>query len=115
MPDGTTRFHLQDDKARKMFEEISLMVSSTIFDVFSFDFIEVSNEGFTGIEPGNIFIPLSMSRKLFRNEPAVEKQIVISRGVRTIKAVYRDLPANSNIDNCMYMAMIPEGGVSKMD
>jgi len=101
-----TRFHLQDDEARNVFEENSLMVSSTFFDVFSFDFIEGSNEGFIDIESGNIFIPLSMSRKLFGNEPAVGKQIVMSNGgIRTIKAVYRDFPTNSTVGNYMYLAM----------
>ena len=107
---GTTRFHLQDDEARNIFEENSSMVTSTFFDVFSFDFLEGANEGFIDIESGNIFIPLSMARKLFGNEPAVGKQIVLDRGgVRTIKAVYRDFPANSTVGNYMYLAMIAEG------
>jgi putative ABC transport system permease protein len=105
---GSTRFHLKDDDARNVFEEISSMVTSSFFDVFSFDFMEGSNEGFIDIESGNIFIPLSMARKLFGNEPAVGKQIVFEsdRWVRTIKAVYRDFPENTIIGNCMYLAMI---------
>jgi putative ABC transport system permease protein len=110
MRQTTTRFHLQDDEGRNMFEENSVMVSAAFFDVFSFDFVEGSNEGFIDIESGNIFIPVSMSRKLFGNEPAVGKQIVRDGGggVRTIKAVYRDFPANSTVGNCMYLAMIAE-------
>ena len=105
-----TRFHLLDDEARNMFEENSLMVTSTFFDVFSFDFVEGSNEGFIDIESGNIFIPLSMSRKLFGSEPAVGKQIMCEGGggVRTIKAVYRDFPKNSTVGNYMYLAMMAD-------
>ena len=105
-----TRFHLQDDEARNIFEENSLIVSSTFFDVFSFDFVEGSNEGLIDIESGNIFIPLSMSRKLFGNEPAVGKQIMMSNGsgIRTIKAVYHDFPSNTTVGNYMYMAMLAE-------
>ena len=104
---GFTRFHLQDDDARNIFEETSSMVVSTLFDVFSFDFMEGTNEGFIDIESGNIFIPLSMARKLFGNEPAVGKQIVLENGgIRTIKAVYRDFPANSTVGNYMYLALI---------
>jgi len=107
---GETRFYLQDDEARNMFEETSLIVTSTYFDVFSFDFVEGSNEGLIDIESGNIFIPLSMSRKLFGNGPAVGKQIMTnSGGVRTIRAVYRDFPANSSVGNLMYFAMLAEG------
>ena len=107
---NTTRFHLQDDEARNIFEENSLIVTSTFFDVFSFAFIEGSNEGFIDIESGNVFIPVSMSRKLFGNERAVGKQIMLDNGgVRTVKAVYRDFPANSTVGNYMYLAMIADG------
>ena len=103
---GTMRFHLVEDEARNVYEESSSMVSSTFFDVFSFDFMEGSNEGFIDIESGNIFIPLSMAKKLFGNEPAVGKQIMREDGggVRTIKAVYRDLPKNSIVGNHLYSA-----------
>ena len=49
-----------------------------------------SAEGVISIESGNIFIPLSMARKLFGNEPAVGKQIMLEGGggTRTIKAVF---------------------------
>ena len=103
---GTMRFHLVEDEARNVYEESSSMVSSTFFDVFSFDFMEGSNEGFIDIESGNIFIPLSMAKKLFGNEPAVGKQIMREdgAGIRTIKAVYRDFPKNSIVGNHLYSA-----------
>ena len=105
---GSTRFHMNDDETRNVFEETSSMITSSFFDVFSFDFIEGSNEGVISIESGNIFIPVSISRKLFGNESAVGKQIMLEGGggARTIKAVYRDFPANSTVCNYMYMAMI---------
>ena len=103
---GTMRFHLVEDEAQNVYEESSSMVSSTFFDVFSFDFMEGSNEGLIDIESGNVFIPLSMARKLFGNEPAVGKQIMREDGggIRTIKAVYRDLPENSIVGNHLYSA-----------
>ena len=101
-----TRFYVQDDDGRNMYDEKSVMVTSSFFDVFNFDFMEGSNEGFIDIESGNIFIPLSMAHKLFGKEPAVGKQIMLSSGgPRTIKAVYRDFPANSAVDNLMYLVM----------
>ena len=105
---GSSRFYLKDDSARNIFTENSSIVSSTFFDVFSFDYIEGSNEGLIDTVSGNVFIPLSLSRKLFGNEQAVGKQIVMesSGGIRIIKAVYRDFPGNSSIGNYMYSAMI---------
>ena len=104
---GVIRFHLAGDDAQNVFEEKTLNVSSTFFDVFSFDFMEGSNEGLISIESGNVFIPLSMAKKLFGNEPAVGKQIMRkdAGGIRTIKAVYRDFPENSTIGNYMYLAL----------
>jgi putative ABC transport system permease protein len=109
---GTIRFHLVDDDARNVFEETSSNVSPTFFDVFSFDFLEGSNEGLISIESGNMFIPLSMSKKLFGNESAVGKQIMRedAGGLRTIKAVYRDFPKNSTVGNHIYLA-IQEGAL----
>ena len=105
---NTTRFRLTEGDTRNIFEETSSMVTSSFLDVFSFDFVDGSNEGVINIESGNFFIPESMSRKLFGNESAVGKQIELEGGggVRTIKAVYRDFPANSSIGNNIYMVMM---------
>jgi putative ABC transport system permease protein len=101
----TTRFHVDEDNgARNFYEENALIVTPSFFEVFSFDFVEGSTD--TYIAPGNVFIPLSLSRKLFGNEPAVGRQIVRRGwGNQTVMAVYRDFPANSVISNCMFFAM----------
>jgi len=97
-------FHLENDSTQKLYEEKSTIVSPHFFDIFSFDFIEGSIKG--TIAPGNIFIPLSLSRKLFGNEPAIGKQIIHSNwGRQTVIAVYRDFPANSIFNNSIYFAM----------
>ena len=96
-----------NDGARNFFKEKTVAVSPEFFDVFSFDFVEGSNDVY--IAQGNVFIPLSMARKLFGNEPAVGKQIVHSNwGVQTVLAVYRDFPANTILENIMYFAMQPD-------
>ena len=97
-------FHVEGDDIRNIYQANSLVVSPSFFDVFTFDFVEGSNEGY--VAPGTIFIPLSLSRKLFGSEPAVGKQIVISgRETQTIMGVYRDFPANSIVNNRIYFAM----------
>ena len=95
-------FHVEKGGEQITYEENSLTVSASFFDVFSFDFVEGSNAG--DIAPGSTFIPLSLARRLFGNELAVGKQLVCSDGrLLTVCAVYRDLPtANSSVGNCIY-------------
>ena len=101
---STASFHVEVDGVLNFYEEKSLTVSPEFFDVFTFNFVEGSNKGY--MAPGSIFIPLSLSRKLFGNEPAVGKQIIHnSLEPQTVMAVYRDLPANSIFDNYIYFAM----------
>ena len=100
----TSSFYMENDSTRNFYEEKSLTVTPGFFDVFTFDFVERSTD--TYIAQGSIYIPLSMSRKIFGNEPAVGKQIVHSAwGNQTIIGVYRDIPANSTIKNYIYYAM----------
>jgi putative ABC transport system permease protein len=96
------------DGERNYFKEKALTVTPTFFDVFTFDFIEGSTDGH--LLPGNVFIPLSLSRKLFGNDPAVDKQVIINGIPQTVLAVYRDFPSNSTIGNYMYSFMDKDEG-----
>jgi len=98
--------YVEIDGERNYYMENSLVVTPGFFDVFTFDFVEGSTDVHIG--PGSIFIPLSMKRKFFGDEPAVGKQIVhMGWGNQTVIAVYRDLPANSIIQNGIFYAMQP--------
>jgi len=102
-------FHVEcdDDSERNYFKEKALAVTPGFFDVFTFDIVEGSTDGH--LAPGNIFIPLSMAKKFFGNEPAVGRQIVVDGlGNQTVLAVYRDFPSNSVINNCIYSFMDKE-------
>ena len=104
---GDAFFHVETEGARNFFTERSIVVTPEFFDVFTFDFVEGSTN--VHIAPGNVFIPLSLSRKIFGSESALGKQIVHgSWGTQTILGVYRDFPANSSIENVMYFAMQPD-------
>jgi len=99
-------FLVENDGVRNFFEEGAMLVSPDFFDVFTFDFVEGSKDALK--TPGNIIIPLSLSRKLFAKESAVDRQIVFeSGGNQTVGAVYRDLPANTVVSNCIYRP-VPE-------
>ena len=105
---GDAYFHVETEGTRNYFKEKAVVVTPSFFDVFTFDFVEGSTDVY--IAPGNVFIPLSMARKIFGNDPAVGKQMVFGddMGTQTVLAVYRDFPANTIIENCMYFAMDPE-------
>jgi len=97
-------FHVEnDDGVRHFYRENSTTVSPSFFDVFTFDFVEGSIDA--QMAPGSIIIPLSLSRKLFGNEQAVGRNIVVqtnNRGIQTVRAVYRDLPSNTTLNNVIY-------------
>jgi len=94
-------FHVENDGVRNFFEEHITSVSPEFTDVFTFEIVE-GRENALKI-PGNVIIPLTLSHKLFGNEPAVGKQLVYDWGSQTIGAVYRDFPANTVVNNCIYM------------
>lgn len=97
-------FFVEKDGERHYYEEISLIVEPSFFDVFTFDFVEGSKD--VRISPTNIFIPLSLARKYFGNEPAVGKQIFHANwGNQNVVGVYRDIPDNSIFKNYVYFAI----------
>ena len=89
-----------DGGERNYFKEKTTMVTPGFFDVFTFDIVDGSTDGH--LAPGNVFIPLSMSRKLFGNESAIGRQLIHDMGTLTVGAVYRDFPSNSVIANNMF-------------
>ena len=99
-------FHVDRDGQRHFYKEPSLAVSSGFFDVFSFDFIEGRKEDLgTG---GGMFIPLSLSRRLFGYESAVGQVVFHSQwGYQTVRGVYRDFPTNTVVENRIFFALNP--------
>ena len=96
-------FHVENEGVRNFFKEKRIDVSPEFTDVFTFDFVEGANNALK--TPGNIIIPLSLSRKLFGKESAVGKQLDIENENRTVGAVYRDFPANSVVSNYIYIPL----------
>ena len=100
---GKTFFHVENNGIRNSFEENSIAVSPEYTDVFTFDFVEGDKNALK--TPGNVIIPLSLSHKLFGNESAVGKQLILNESNQTVGAVYRDFPVNTIVNNCIYFAM----------
>ncbi|MDR0295378.1 MAG: ABC transporter permease, partial [Prevotellaceae bacterium] len=101
--EGPTYFHVEKDGERNFFKENYLQVSPGFTDVLTFDFAEGAEDALK--TPGNVLIPLSLARKIFGNESAVGGQLVFESGNLTVGAVYRDFPANSIINNVMYVPL----------
>jgi putative ABC transport system permease protein len=107
-----------DDGVRSFCVEESKGIVLEYTGVFTFDFVEGQKDALK--TPGNVIIPLSLSRKLFGNESAIGKKLVgekanlLSSGIKnsvnqTVGAVYRDFPKNTVIKNCIYASVEEEG------
>ncbi len=96
-------FQVERNGMINSFEENTMSVSPEFTDVFTFDFVEGSKDALK--TPMHTIIPLSVSKKLFGNEPAIGQQLVSTWGTLTVGAVYRDIPVNSVVNNCIYVPM----------
>jgi putative ABC transport system permease protein len=101
--DDLAYFHVEKDGVRNFYKEKSVQVSPGFTDVFTFDIAEGTDDALK--THGNVIIPLSMARKLFGNESAVGGQLVYDWGSQTVGAVYRDFPANTIVNNVIYVPM----------
>ncbi len=100
-----TFFSVEENGNRHFYEENMTPVSPEYTEVFAFDIVEGTKDALK--TPENVLIPLSLSRKLFGNQPAVGKQLLGRDGSQTVGAVYRDFPSNSVVNNYIYFP-IPE-------
>lgn len=94
--DGKTVFIYND---QKFSEEKVFYVDSTVFDIFSFDFIAGKKEHSLD-EPNTIVIQQSMAEKIFGSEDPIGKTLQLDDNEKTnlkITGVYKDMPKNSHI------------------
>jgi putative ABC transport system permease protein len=98
--------HVENDGKRNYYREKAIHVSPGFTDVFTFEMVEGVDDALKA--PNQVIIPLSLARKLFDDEPAVGKQMVFSEEQRTVGAVYRDFPANTVVNNCIYMPIVED-------
>lgn len=78
-----------------------------------FDFQKVDGDLSCLSDPEKVIIPESMARRMFGNEQAVGQQINVEDNLPykgnlssfTVGAVYKDLPANTQLENVIYTAM----------
>lgn len=94
IPNGRTR--LQKDQ-NQFFEERVYLVDSTIFDVFTFEFIEGNPE--TALDaPNTMVLSESVAKKIFGDNSAVGQSIrTDAENPYEITGVIKDMPRNSHI------------------
>jgi putative ABC transport system permease protein len=66
-------------EGKKFFEEKALVADSTVFDVLTYEFTE-GNPKNALADANTVVISETMAQKLFGNEPALDKSILISMG-----------------------------------
>lgn len=78
---------------------------NSIFEIFTINLIEGSkNNALT--EPGTIALSETLSKKIFPNENALGKQVIIGkRFPLTVSAVYADFPSNSDLQATYLVSM----------
>ncbi|MDR1602745.1 MAG: ABC transporter permease [Tannerella sp.] len=103
-------FSIERGGGKEFIEEEMLNVSPSYTQVFTFDMIEGSDRALD--DPGKVLIPLSLSRRLFGNEPATGKLLTGRDENFTVGGVFRDFPRNSSVRNVIYSPMKEKENIS---
>lgn len=99
-------FYVNRNGQRTGYQEKVWTVTPEILKVFHFDMLEGTDDAMA--EPNSVIIPESMAKKLFGNEPAIDKQLISSVpgvDIQVVRGVYKDFPRNTSLQNVIYLAM----------
>lgn len=102
IPSGRTQFEYEQ---RSHFDEKTFIVDSTVFDVFSFQFIQGDPTNALN-EPNSVVLSQSLAESVFGRENPMDKTVEIDNERKLqVRGVYRDMPPNSHlIANAMITA-----------
>jgi putative ABC transport system permease protein len=111
MPPDITQ-HLVRYKDKQFFEKNGLLVDSTFFDIFNYDFAEGS--GATALDaPATVVITQELSGKLFGDRSGIDELLIINSGrsVDTFRVtgVLKTTQKKSHTDASFFMSMNSEG------
>lgn len=101
---GDMNFEIKRGNDKFSFTESRREVSPQYFGIFNF---EASEGTLSFTTPGNLAIPESIAKKLFKGESAINQPIFAGDDVLTVAAVYKDFPENSVVKNMIY-SILPE-------
>ncbi|MEI9920525.1 MAG: ABC transporter permease [Bacteroidota bacterium] len=112
MPPDVTQ-HLVRYKDNQFFEKSALLVDSTFFDVFDYEFKEGNRE--TALDaPATVVITEDLSKKLFGNESGIDELLIINSGrsvdtFRVSGVLKKDPTKKSHTDVSFFMSMNSRG------
>ncbi|MDR2806232.1 MAG: ABC transporter permease [Dysgonamonadaceae bacterium] len=90
--------------------ENTLTVSPGFTKVFPFEMLEGTEAALE--DPEAVAIPQSLAKKLFGSESATGKAFALYGRQVTVKGVYKDFPANTLLENCIYVPMNKEENIN---
>lgn len=110
---GEIYFTTNENEHEKGFVETVVPVHADMNNVFGLDILAGTPDCLH--EPGKVMIPESMAKKLFGEQNPIGKPLhaeetiwTIDRTDFTVGAVYKDFPANVQLNNAIYIAIDPE-------
>ncbi|MCD7915220.1 MAG: ABC transporter permease [Tannerellaceae bacterium] len=99
-------FEVEQNGSKRIFKESFLPITPEFTDVFAFEMTEGTVKSVR--EPNRVLIPKSIARKLFANQPAMDKQLSWEDQIFYVSGVYKDFPVNSSVKNSIFISMQDE-------
>jgi putative ABC transport system permease protein len=111
MPPDVTQ-HLVRYKDKQFFEANGMLVDSTFFDIFNYEFVEGS--GATALDaPATVVLSQDLSRKLFADQSGIDEMVIINSGrsldTFRVTGVLKKTMKKSHNDASFYMSMQSQG------
>lgn len=111
MPPNITQ-HLVLYKDKQFFENNGLLVDSTFFDIFDYEFAEGNRETVLDA-PATVVITQELSRKLFGDQSGIDELVIINSGQSVdtfrVSGVLKNTTKKSHTDANFFMSMQSEG------
>ncbi len=99
-------FTIEQNGVRNHYQETMNKVYPSFMDIFPFEMVDGLSNSLE--EPQTALIPLSLAKKFFGNESAMDKALELGDNKLTIKGIYKDFPANSVVQNAIYVPFEPQ-------
>ena len=104
-------FQVENEGVLHHFNERGLTVTPEFTDVFAFDFVEGTADALR--MPQHAMIPLSLAQRLFGNESAIGRHLIVNQNTTlTVGAVFRDFPNNTIVENVIHIGIPPEQDIN---
>lgn len=90
-------FNVEQQGTKQSYAEKMFYALPDYPDFFHFQMVEGTTKALE--DPNKVLLPESMARKIFGDEPALDKQLIREKNSLTVGGVYKDFPQNSSVHN----------------